>query len=272
MRTLNACRFLLAVAAIASLPTSILAQVRPADANFLSSFESRELSRELRRTRSLERTTQAIEAPIAWSFSIGGAYSKDPDGPRQTTLPIEVSSVFNGRRTSVTVSMDAYSRLEEDGQTQSGHSEATLRVGQVLDQAKQWRAAIGAKIPTGSDLSARHASQFGTLSYTHPLSETFAMTGAGNLAHTNATLPDGVARHSETGILRATSSFGAEGKSDFWIQGLGSHRKGTSTYREVGAGYDFPITKTADGSLSVTKGLTSGARAAGVELDIAFSF
>ena len=248
------------------------AQLRPAEASVLSAFESRELTRELRRQQTFDRYLR-VEQPVTFNFTIGGAYSKDPDGPRSTTVPVELTSLFDEKRTNFTVSMDAaYGRIEDSGESQTGHSELTLKLGHVFDEKRHWRGGIGVKVPTGSDLSAAHGSESANLSYATKIQGALSSAIIGSVSRSNVQPPAGISRTAQTGIVRFTSTFGPDDASDVWLQALGSHRSGTATYKEIGGGWDFPLSKGLDGALSMTKGLTDKARAWSVEFDVTFSF
>ena len=220
------------------------------------------------------------EPQVQWDFSLGLAYTHGDDGSRTTNTPFELAaSMLPDKKAVFKLQSDGYAHSRLGGATASGFSDVNLSgsYAVVKEPGVSLRLGAGLKLGSRSDVGSDSNAGFVSASYTRVFAEQFVGTVIGKLRRDFDDAPPGISRNVRTGVLQLAYNFKEPQDTDVFAQVVRSHRSGAGGATFAVLGTDFPLSRffagsAWGGSLSVSRGLTSGARDTGIEFDISRSF
>ncbi len=257
------------------------AQVSDAVSNRL---EARALRQD---ARALARESRAAAPPaapaVAWDVSIGVAYTDAEDDTKVWNTPFVLKATFNDRIDSLKVTGDGYTRVKApDGETANGFSDVSLGFAHTFykkvenQRATKLLGSLGYTIPSHGEVGSSSGKARIGATYLAPLVGAWDGLVTASLSRSSAEPAPGTSRVGRSIFVQAAYSFKDAPGSDVAFQFSRSYRQGVGGSSQATAAYEFPVTSKGEngwiGSLSFTRGLTSGSRDNSIEFDLSLSF
>ena len=235
---------------------------------------SRDLRRDARLTGQDIAELRAVKAlqGVDWKLTVGTAATKAENGDTRWAVPFQLRARFNEGRSALKVSGDGYSRIQSKDGTASGFNDLNLIGTQLLSD--DFLVEAGVTLPAGGDIGSDEGRERIGLVYNRVLSRRWDAEFHVRLTRYDADPKPGVARIRRQGLVQAAYHLDAP-HTHVLFQLLRSYRPGSSSASQGALAYEFPLQqkrRPAVGSLSFTRGLTSGARDNTVEFDVSLRF
>lgn len=205
------------------------------------------------------------------SLTIGLAYDEDESNTRITNTPFEFSWKGTGENWwAFKINSDGYGTIDPDGgSSTSGLLNAKLSAWYKLNP--NFIGSVSLSVPTHGDIGSQDYGQGAKLIFSKDLTSDWSIKGLLSLSHTNATQQPGVSQTSQ-GLL-GSFTYDLKDNRSIALSLVRSFQNGTSSTTDFSVEYDYSIPKSkVDLALSLTRGLTNGARHTGVEFDVTFNF
>jgi hypothetical protein len=249
-------------------------QAVAADADFTDARSERDAAREDRRAPELELLAKREPGPaIAWSTSVGLAYTDAENGSRTVNLPFRLTAAWLGQPYKMRLLGDGPARRRAGGDTLSGMTDVTL-LG--IYERKLTDAKIvltgGVTLPAHGDLGSKSAKPRGSVTGVLPLSsDTNLRLGAGVL-RVGGELPASQSRIGKSLTLTLDSKVAWGPVSVATLQGSRSQRSGAGGASRLVASLDAPVTQASTATLTAVRGLSRGTRDTTLGLDWSTTF
>lgn len=246
------------------------------DARRLFSRESRFFQQERRDQESMRKSAAAAEIRATkYDLTIGLAYTEADGDGHSVNTPFEFAATLpDAGKTTFKVFGDGYTRVSSPDGTASGLSDLTLSASHSFFPATpRLRLGLGLKVGTGGEVGSDSDALFGTASYGMDLGGRVSGGASAKVRRDLGGVPSGVSRTVLSGSLQLVYSLPEGSKLATVFCQIGrARREGASGVSFVVVGSDFSINPTWGATLSLVKGITSGARDTSVEIDFSRSF
>ena len=218
---------------------------------------------------AIKRAPEAGKPSV--ELRLGFAYEADEDGANGLTTPFAWDWISADNTNRLQIRGDGYSRQRSPDGTRRGLANVGIRLSHNFGDFAQGKfvGAIGLVIPSHGEVGSSAAAQTISASYSRKLSPTWRTVGVAFLAHSNRHLP-GISQYTKGG--HAELDYAVDGDRGF-ILGLDRrYTSGAGGSTDLGIEYDFPLSGKLAAELSVSRGLTSGARSTAIDFTIVYPF
>ena len=228
--------------------------------------------------RELPPNDDKPASAIEWFGSVGATYIDAQDGSKLWLTPFALDAQLN-RDTTLRVEGDGFGHIDLDGNTTQGFSNVTLIASHVVfrNEASRVRLAVGASAPGSDGIGSSGAKQRVSASYSRNLSSRWSMLAAGRLTRRNQDPLPGASRIEQYGRLQTGYTLDPPIASSLLPRAVfvlieRTYRHGAGGATQATASYEFPLSATLGGSISFTRGLSTGLRDNTVAFDLLFGF
>ena len=229
--------------------------------------ETRQLSRDI---RSGTRAATATAPGLKTNLTIGFAHDKDQDDVKSGTTPFDLSVAATGENWwKFDLKGDGYTRIQTPGEdSASGLSDLKAEAMHPIVEGLRW--GVGIKIPVGGNVGSKTSGQTGKLLWAPNASGAWSFAAAAIVSRANGEMKPGVSRIAKV----AYGQIAYDLQNGMGVVGSLSrmHRSGIGSATDAGLELDFTPSPNIDGAASVSRGLTSGSRHTGIEVDFTFHF
>jgi hypothetical protein len=211
---------------------------------------------------------------IAWTIIPGISYTHGQDGSRTWNGPLELDASWNDDATVLSVTTNGYTSTRTDSGTSRGLDDVTLTLSHELPISTDddvVRGNLSLIVPTHGDIGSDAAQERLGLSYKHVF-HGWNVLVSGQATHHGGDVPDSTSRTSYGLLMQGTLDVPNANDTDVFGQIVRNYRKGPGGQTSIALGSDFPVSKSFGGTLTLTRGLTGGARDTSLEFDLAYQF
>ena len=219
-------------------------------------FQTRELRQEAGAPDRVLKIMTGPDRDVQWTVDAGMSFTDRENGSEITSTPFALKAILNGKRTTVRLAGDGYTRIDRGGSTDSGLSDflvaATHQIWPSAFSTTRLVGEFGILIPSGGDVGSSDAGQRLGATYATPLGGGFSTAATGRLTRTNADTAPGVSRITRT--VSGEVGYTFEEVNDVALSLSRGYRPGVGGTTKAGASY----TRTLDGGQRITGGYTRG--------------
>ncbi|HLO94580.1 MAG TPA: hypothetical protein VK195_09695 [Burkholderiaceae bacterium] len=230
----------------------------------------RELHREARDMRILTRSADKVSDPSA-SMTLGLVHDRSEDDSKVLATPFVLDYKTAGTENDwwrFQLLGDGYVHVTVPGEASaSGAGDLAFSVYRPL--APKLIGVVGVGMPSHGEVGSKHWSLNGKLIYRDSITDQWSYRIMGRVAHQRNDAPDVSAVST---LLYGQLGYDLGGQRSLGLGLSRQYRRGAGGATELGLEYDFPIAERLDAALSLSRGLSKGARHTAVEFDLSYSF
>lgn len=226
-------------------------------------------SDELAERFAIEQAPEAKKP--SFELRLGLAYEEDEDDASGMTTPFAWDWISADGTNRLQIRGDGYSRQRSLDGARRGLANVGVKVSHNFGDFAQGKVvgAVGLVIPSHGEVGSRAGAQSLAASYSRKLDKTWKTVVVAFLAHADRHSP-GISPYTKGGHLELGYAIDADRG---FILGLDRrHTGGAGGSTDLGIEYDFPLSGKLAVELSVSRGLTAGARSTAIDFTIVYPF
>lgn len=260
-------RRVLAVFFLAAAP--IISQADELGNQFFSRDELRVIRKHATSLVAAE-AARAVQAQPSWSLELGAAVDHGQGGDRSWSTPFDLNVTSADRKTAFDLEGDGYTRERSAGASASGLADVTIAGSHDFAMGSDSTARFGAAfvIPTHGEVGSSAPSERVVGAFAHQVG-VWTASVQGSVTHRGDV--DSGSHFGKAALAQISWDLSGPIR-DVAAQFVRSWRAGGSGASAAAIAVDFRMTSALEGSFSLSRGLTNGARDTSAEFDVTCQF